>query len=272
MNKELFDLDNPRMVLMGLLAKNGVTADEYSKFLEKFKDCDFEKVFSGEDEDDDEEIDYLPMDDDNEKTLRLKIQLRDVNKPPMWREVLVPADFNFSQLHYVIQAVTGLKNNHLWQFERKPYDRLGLAIGIPKRSFDSFGIEDCSHIADNFPLTAFLSQKGDKLVYVYDFKNDWIFNVSVLEVMERQGEVAECIKYKSDLQAIEDMPGFIYPNLRNCLNDPKSVPDDWAQRIAGILWLDDKNKLQQFLERHTIDLEEVNDELSDIPEKWEDID
>lgn len=30
-----------------------------------------------------------------EKTLKLRVQMRDVSKPPMWRELKVPADFTF---------------------------------------------------------------------------------------------------------------------------------------------------------------------------------
>lgn len=154
------------------------------------------------------------MDDADNKTLKIKIQLRNVTKPPMWREVLVPADFNFSQLHYVIQTVTVLDNCHLWLFDIRPKTH-NLLIGIPKTDLFSFGIDDCSFDADQTPLTAFLAKKGDKLVYVYDFRLDWIFNISVIDVVERHGEVAECRKYKSELQALDDYPPFLYGPLRD---------------------------------------------------------
>ena len=34
-----------------------------------------------------------------EKTLKLRVQMRDVSKPPMWRELKVPADFTLSLIH-----------------------------------------------------------------------------------------------------------------------------------------------------------------------------
>lgn len=35
--------------------------------------------------------------DAKEKTLTLRVQMHDVTKPPMWRELKVPADFTFLQ-------------------------------------------------------------------------------------------------------------------------------------------------------------------------------
>lgn len=114
------------------------------------------------------------MDGADAKMLRLKIKMRGVVKPPMWREVLVPADFNFSQLHYVIQAVAGLLDGHLWQFQYRPYGN-ELAIGIPQAKSESgFGLDSCTHDADETPVTAFLAPKGDKVVYVYDLRKTWL--------------------------------------------------------------------------------------------------
>ena len=61
---------------------------------------------------------YTPIADAAEKTLVLKIQMKGVTKPPMWREVEIPANYNFEELHEVIQIVTGLENCHLWQFNK----------------------------------------------------------------------------------------------------------------------------------------------------------
>lgn len=265
-----FDINNDRYMIMSLMSANGITPEEYAEFCNKFKDVDFRKILSGDNEEDD--FDISPIDDADEKTLKLKIQLRDVNKPPMWREVLVPADFNFSQLHYVIQAVTGLNNCHLWQFEYKPYDHGGIAIGIPKEDEFSFGIEDCTHEADQTPVTAFLAQKGDKLVYVYDFRIDWIFNITVLDVLERQGEVAECTKYKSELQALDNIPPYLYTILRNFHTDPQSISKEEYTELTSRLWCKNKHELEALIDDNLIDLEFVNEELSEIPDNWEPID
>lgn len=271
---ETLDINNDREVLMALLAVNGVTAEEYAVFLSKHEIPDLRRIMESGDEDDDidPEYDYIPMTDADRKTLKLKIQMRDVSKPPMWREVLVPADFNFSQLHYVIQAAVGLDNDHLWQFERKPYDNCGLAIGIPRSDPFSYGIEDCTFHADQTPLTAFLARKGDKLVYVYDFRLDWIFNITVLDVLDRQGEVAECRKYKSDLQALDGYSGFSYTLFRDFLTNRDKIDEEELGGIMEEFDMDDPDRLEAFLDDNLIDIEYVNEVLAEIPDKWEPID
>lgn len=156
-----------------------------------------------------------PMPDDNEKSLRLKIQMKDVSKPPMWREVIVPADFTFTQLHKTIQAVCNFGDAHLWNFQKAAYNS-PYTIGIPQ----GYDYESITDDADEVRLTALLRSKSDKTTYVYDFGDDWIFDVSVLEVLPRHGEVAELVKWKSDLQPIEDCGGiWSYIQIRNLLSN-----------------------------------------------------
>lgn len=262
------NLNTDKEILMAIMASKGISPEEYAHFINSSNLHETLNFLTGEDNDD---FDYMPMEDADEKTLKIKIQLRNVTKPPMWREVLVPADFNFSQLHYVIQAVTGLDNCHLWQFERRPYEH-DLLIGIPKEDFFSFGIEDCRFDANQTPLTAFLAKKGDKLVYVYDFRLDWIFNISVSDVLERHEEVAECRKYKSELQALDNYPPFLYEPLRDFIENPQQMNKSNISDLLQEFQIKNRDMLEAFADDHLFDIEFVNEELSEIPDKWEPID
>lgn len=103
-----------------------------------------------------------------EKTLKLRVQMQDVTKPPMWRELKVPADFTFFQLHKAIQGVCGFEDAHLWQFQRRPYDH-EIQIGVPSDGEDPYepGLDEWTHDARTTGITTFLAEKGQKLVYVY---------------------------------------------------------------------------------------------------------
>lgn len=267
--KKQFNLEDKRTALMGFLALEGVKPEEYETFLKEYDIKEIRAVLQGEE--DDEYFDYEPLTDADNKTLRLKIQLCNVSKPPMWREVLVPADFNFTQLHYVIQAAVGLDNCHLWQFQKRPYDHC-LTIGIPITDQFSFGIEDCTNHADMTPLTAFLAEKGDKLVYVYDFRLDWIFSVTVMEVLDRQGEVAECRKFKSELQALDDFPPYMYQPLREYMENPKGMSKADLSRLMREFGDGGSEMLQAYGDEKLIDLEFVNEQLAEIPDEWQPID
>ncbi len=265
-----FNVNNDKEILMAVMAAKGISAEEYANFLNGGNLQKTLDYLNGGMEDE-HEFDYLPMLDADEKTLKIKIQLRDVTKPPMWREVLVPADFTFSQLHYIIQAVTGLDNCHLWQFGRKPYDP-GLTIGIKRTDPFSFGLEDCTFDADQTPLTAFLVNKGDKLVYIYDFRLDWIFNISVSDVIERHGEVAECRKYKSELQAFDGYPPYLYTALRAFQENPQQLNKSDISDFMQMFGFEDRDMLEAFADERLFDIEFVNEELCEIPDEWEDID
>lgn len=261
------------------LASLGVTPDQYSEF---YKLCEFangmvEKMSLDADDndnfttDDMDDIDmyrrrpsdfkaYEPLPDAPERTLLIRIQMKDVTKPPMWREVLIPADYNFLQLHEVIQEVTGLEDCHLWQFNRHAYDG-GLTIGVPGDE-NSWGIEDTTHEADETPLTMFLQKKGDKLEYVYDFGDDWIFTIEVKDVINKKCEHPECIKFKCPFNPIEDFGGvYSYLNARQDIEDwPKLTKREQTKR-ARDRGFDTSSEYIDFIIEHQFSLEDVNGTL-----------
>jgi hypothetical protein len=51
----------------------------------------------------------------------LRVQIKGVKSPPVWRKVAVPASFTFDRLHEVIQAAFGWSNTHLYMFSKEGY-------------------------------------------------------------------------------------------------------------------------------------------------------
>lgn len=267
-------------ILMAAMAAHGVTAKEYADFLKSGNIDDIAEMVAQIDSLDDInydytdecDYDYTPMPDAGSKTLKLKIQLKGMTKPPMWREVLVPANFNFTQLHYIIQAVMGLDNCHLWVFQRKPFDQFGPIIGIPKESEFSFGIDDCNFIADDTPLTAFLAAKGDKLTYVYDFITDWIFTVTVADILDHKSDTAQCVRYKSDLQAVDSMPVCYFTALRDFHTHSPECQEEEIKILMNYFGVESQKELEAYIDDKLFDLDFVNEELESIPDQWEPID
>lgn len=267
---EIEEFNKMRLMLMMALAEMGVTSEEYSAFLadsetrsemkKQIMSDDFGPFGGGRPEP--EEVHAIP--DADKKSLRLKIQMKDVTKPPMWREVIIPADFDFVQLHEVIQIVTGLENCHLWQFQRKAYDH-GLQIGIPAEGPEGIGLDDYTHDAGLTPVTGFLAKKGDKLEYVYDFGDDWIFMVSVLEVIDRVGEVAECTKWKCDFQPLEDCGGVgTYLMLRDVFSAPDKLAAKMKKQLAEEFGFEDSQALEAWVDDAKMDIEYVNEQLAEM--------
>ena len=109
------------------------------------------------------------------KILELDITLQNSN-PKIWRRVLVPADLNFRELHYVIQFSMGWTNSHLHQFIVGQYDR---CIGILlEDDFDDVDMEDGREVN----ISELLEKRKDKIKYEYDFGDSWEHLVEVKNV------------------------------------------------------------------------------------------
>lgn len=211
-------------------------------------------------------IGYKPLPNAENYTLTLKIQMKHITKPPMWREVEVPANYTFMQLHVIIQTVVDLYDSHLWQFGLEAYDD-SLVIGIPYDGSDSWspGVEDVTHDATDTYLTQFFQDKGDKLEYVYDFGDDWIFVVSCMSLSETACEYPRCTKFKNPLNAFEDLGGpYTYLYLRELLDEWDTTPKTKLKQIAENLGYKSADALRHFLEGKLIDIDRVNEDLKDV--------
>ena len=200
------------------------------------------------------------MENASDKTLVLKIQMKGVVKPPMWREVEVPADYDFLKLHDVIQMVTGLENSHLWQFGIDAYDD-SLIIGVPMDDY-GYGLDFLTDDAGETPLTRYLHEKGDRLEYVYDFGDYWVFTVEVKKIIDRKCEFPVCVKFKSDLNALEDFGGpWNYVEAREDLADWDTLGKEERKERMEMHCFDSENDYIDFLESHKICIDEVNARL-----------
>lgn len=195
---------------------------------------------------------YQPLKDAANKTLVIKIQMKGVNKPPMWREVEIPANADFEELHDVIQEVTGLEQRHLWVFNKKAYDN-SLAIGED---------EDITHVASDTPLTTFLQKKGDKLEYTYDFGDDWCFTVEVKQVLNKKSEFPVCLKFKGDLNALEDFGGiWAYIEARGDLENWEKLSKEEREQHAEFHGFYSPEDYYEFLQDNVFNLGAVNKDL-----------
>ena len=173
-----------------------------------------------------------------EKTLKLRVQMQDVTKPPMWRELKVPADFTFFQLHKAIQGACGFEDAHLWQFQRRAYDP-ELQIGVPADGTDPFGLglEEWTHDAR--------TTAGD--------------------ATPRDGEVAECTRWKSDLQPLEDSGGiWSYLNMRQAWAERDSLTKRKKKDLADMLGYESFEQIEEIMSESMFDPERVNEILAGI--------
>lgn len=262
MDEEEMDL----FAAMRYLMDHGVTPEEYALHYDVFQRAKSIGPLEGEDMDLTRYLrrstveEYEPLENAGEYTLVLKIQMKDVIKPPMWREVEVPANIDFMVLHEVIQEVMGFSNAHLWQFNKSAYDS---SLSISERDDDMDFSENVTHEAKETPLTMFLQQKKDELEYVYDFGDDWIFTIEVKGLIHKKSEHPVCRKFKSELNPIEDCGGvWSYLAMRGDLAEWNTLSKSQRRKRAAEKGFDSAVEYFEFMVENIIDLDAVNDYLA----------
>jgi len=140
---------------------------------------------------------------------QLKITLRDVTHPPVWRRIAVPAGLTLDLLHDVIQEAMGWEDDHMHVFStpRREY-------GIP----DS----DLGHTDERkVTLAEVLTRPGAKMRYTYDFGDDWEHDI-VLEKLLPPDPAAElsCLAGKGACPPEDCGGAWGYASLKETLADP----------------------------------------------------
>jgi len=102
---------------------------------------------------------------------QFKVVLKDI-EPAIWRRIVVPASYNFWDLHVAIQDSMGWLDYHLHMFR---------VVNPETKKIDEIGIPDDEPIEDGLeclpswelPIVAYFIELGDTADYNYDFGDDW---------------------------------------------------------------------------------------------------
>lgn len=190
---------------------------------------------------------------------QFKVQIKGITKPPVWRRLVVPAEFSFMRFHEVIQAAFGWEDDHLFQFGDKGYqstfriahpsdDDLGRDLGIGPKTLD----------ASKVKLSTVFTEGVRKLTYIYDFGDDWIHDITLEATSEEKRKTALCIAGKGQCPP-EDCGGpYGYEEIKEVLQtspDSKKVAEAKEQ-----LGLDDN----ETWDVAAFDLEDANAALKGV--------
>lgn len=118
--------------------------------------------------------------------LQLKLTLRGVSNPPVWRRLLVPATVRLDRLHDVIRTSMGWTDTHLHVFSTAAGD-----YGVPDPEL-GFRNERTARLGQ------FLKQQGDRILYAYDFGDGWEHDVGLEKRLdpEQGAQLPACLAGK----------------------------------------------------------------------------
>jgi Plasmid pRiA4b ORF-3-like protein len=140
---------------------------------------------------------------------QLKITLRGVAKPPVWRRLAVPATLPLDLLHEVIQQAMGWEDGHLHMFS------------TPRRDYGSPDPE-LGH-ADEREVTVaeVLARPGATMLYTYDFGDGWEHDIVLEKVLPPDPVVGvSCLAGKGACPPEDCGGAWGYASLKEALADP----------------------------------------------------
>lgn len=180
--------------------------------------------------------------------LTFKIKIDETSKPPVWRKVKVNDWMTFGDFHLVIQILFGWTDSHLFMFSPKGWgSRPEISIDYE----DEFGFEKNYSDVASFPhgeryraseikLNDYFKEPKQKIVYIYDFGDDWSHTIELLEITDEKLMYPICLGGKGD-DMIEDCGGIGgYYYMKEAISNPKHPEHhdycEWLGIDSGEEW------------------------------------
>jgi hypothetical protein len=156
--------------------------------------------------------------------LQVRITLRDVDSPPVWRRVLIPAAYSLDRVHAVIQAAMGWENFHLHAFRVG-----GVSYGAPDRD-DELGYRDETKIR-----LADLAATAKRIDYEYDFGDSWEheFVVEARVVAADDGVYPACVAGEGACPPEDCGGSYGFAEFKELLAGPPSAEREEMLEWAG---------------------------------------
>lgn len=126
---------------------------------------------------------------------QLRIELRDF-KPAIYRDVLMDPAITLPKLHKLIQAAMGWEDVHMHGFAKplknERFWRVPSIRRFEKRTPQSLG--EAANNETRFRVMDLLQEPKDKLLYLYDFGDDWEHVITLTAVVETDMTLPHLLK------------------------------------------------------------------------------
>jgi len=164
------------------------------------------------------------MAEPGDPVLQVRITLRYVDDPPVWRQVLIPAAYPLSRVHQVIQGAMGWEDCHLHAFQ------------IGKTTYGPDPEQELGHAVETKARLADVARVRTRIGYEYDFGDSWEHElvVEARTVAEDAQTCPACIAGEGACPP-EDCGGvYGFAELKEVLAAPDS-----AERDEMLEWVDE---------------------------------
>ena len=170
------------------------------------------------------------------QVLRFRVTLNEI-RPEVWREIEVPIDYTFWDLHVALQDAIGWQDSHLHLFRVAiPGVAEPVEIGIPDPELSAQDSECLPGWLT--PVRGLLRNVGDRATYLYDFGDGWEHDLVLEDLVPRVrgGRYPRCTAGERACPP-EDCggPGG-YERLLEIIADPKHEEHEEMTAWLGRPW------------------------------------
>ncbi len=144
---------------------------------------------------------------------QFKVTLKNVGMP-VWRRLLIERDTTFAELHQILMIAFDWEDAHLHDFVvkktngEKPFFevRIGQKEAVDEDESDFFWAASsyyddmASHSQSEERLSDWFIQEKDRVLYTYDFGDDWEHDIVLEKILEKDATIDYpiCVKAKND--------------------------------------------------------------------------
>ena len=163
------------------------------------------------------------MAEPGDPVLQVRITLRYVDNPPVWRQVLIPAAYPLSRVHRVIQAAMGWEDYHLHAFH------------IGKTTYGPDPEGELGYADETKARLGDVARVGTRIGYEYDFGDGWEHElvVEARTVAEAGQSYPVCIAGEGACPPEDSGGAYGFEELKELLAGPPSAERDEMREWAG---------------------------------------
>jgi len=163
----------------------------------------------------------------------------------IWRELSIPENVSFEQLHNLIQKVFGFEDYHEYEFQVPETIASEEAVDL-NSVIQTVSREDAGNVKINEIL-----DENPVLLYVYDFGDEWEIVVHTLDKIDYDNKTALLTDYEGKYNPREDIGGIvIFEEIMEAVGDDEEleyVLDEYGLTLNDLKMMDFENKFKKDL-------------------------
>ena len=155
------------------------------------------------------------------------------------RQIKVPWDVSFHELHNVIQKLFNFDDYHMWEF-KVPAEIPGEDAVDLENIVQTVSYEDAWHVGIKRIL-----DENDILVYEYDFGAGWEIIIQKIDSIDYKNKTALLTDYTGKYSPMDDIDVFVFDEIMEAIDNGENVEyilDDYGLKKSDLTKMDFEKK------------------------------